>query len=72
MSKQVKYVKEKDLDNIVEGRYNSLREISPYNLPKGVVYIGDQDIYCYVCKGSEIDTCRDVFIEEYVKVISDE
>lgn len=72
MSKQVKYVKEKDLDNLVEERYSSFREISPYGLPKGIVYIGDRDIYCYVCTGSEIDTCMDVFIEEYVKVIPDE
>lgn len=46
----------KQVELVVE----SFSELSPYNIPKGLVYIKESDTYCYVGTGSEIDTCRDL------------
>lgn len=44
----------------------TFNNISPYDLPKGIVYVEDKDHYCYVTKGSTMDTCTEVYVDKVV------
>lgn len=44
----------------------SLSDISPYDIPKGLVYVENKDYYCYVTRGSAIDTYMEVSVDKVV------